>query len=111
MKIQKIELKTNEHLGHLPLQFKDNEIVISEPLYNKETLLQFIVTLDSKDILKLMTWLVGQEKHTQEKLTSLRKKLNQIRDEVVDYECGNMTVVEGWDKIKEIISNKNIKDL
>jgi len=94
-----------------------------------------VITLEPQDILKLMTWLVGQEKHIQEELTSLRKKvevqekplvgikdayeevreknkenqkkLNQIRDELVDYEFGNTTVVNAYDKD---IENQKIVD-
>ncbi len=51
-------------------KLSDNLIYVSDSEGNTHT-----ITLDSNDILKLMTWYIGQEKHTQEELTSLRKKV------------------------------------
>jgi len=77
MKIEKIELPTEQFKNTPQLQHIDNKIAISEYFGEHKTLYQLLITLEPKDILKLMTWLIGQEKHTQEELTSLRKKVKE----------------------------------
>lgn len=42
------------------------------------------ITLDAQDILKLMTWLVGQEKHIQEKHQSKTQNYTQLADKIAN---------------------------
>lgn len=134
---KKITTKETKHYSFLNV--KDNVIFVraNDDDFGNEYF--WHITLDIKDILNLDKWKLGQEKHTQEELTSLRKKvdtqessnpecgpeiqfpeenlrtdkdienqhkLNQIRDELADCGFGNITVVNAYEKIQEIVSNK-----
>ncbi len=55
----------------------DNEICLS--VHGQEGI-RYSITLDSKDILKLMTGVIGQEKHKEEQKRH-EEKLNQVRKE------------------------------
>lgn len=72
MEIEIKQIQKESNCGELPkmalpiLGLTDNKITLSEVV--DMVVISQVITLEPKDILKLMTWLIGQEEHTQREL-------------------------------------------
>jgi len=78
----------------------DNKLTIL--LEENDNLRSTVIVMEPKDILKLDEWKLGQEKHTQEELTSLRKKVDGLnfsklmqRPPRTDKDIENQKIVDG----------------
>ena len=62
MRIENTQINDTDGPEILLQSFVDNHVTLS----SRHTNLHYNLIIEPKDILKLMTWLVGQEKHRQE---------------------------------------------
>ena len=121
MEIKKINLSTQEFKNTSLLQHTDNEIIISEYNEKQKILHQFIITLESKDILDLMKWQIGQweyqnnqrkhvtniEQNIQEIITSYDKKIVEVQAEFGHNSFNELILKTQQDVYKHILHGKS----